>query len=592
MQSTDIGERSTTKHHDLLWVVVGSVALVAITCLPYVAAIAMTPPGQQFMGFLWGVDEGNVYLQWMRQARDGHFVFFNQYTSKPQNPHFFNVFFLALGLIARLTGWKLIIVFHLARVVGGVFLLWAFYLLVCELTQRRAVQLGAVLLASLSSGLGWIFVLRAQNPPSSYYRPRFFPVDVAAGWQAQPEAVTFLSLFLNPLFVVAMGLLCLVMLFGVRAVRRGWGSTVACGLALLLLGNIHGYDIFVCFGTLFVWFLLNVLSHRLGWWQAALRYVAIALICLPAPLWAWYTAHVDPAYREKINTLTASARPIDYAIGYGLPLALAVLGTGYVLWRWRASRTEASGRDESPPALLLPVIWLIVNAPALYLPVSFQRKLAEGMHLPICILAAVGAVYVIVPLLRGRLSPAVVLALVALLSLPSNILFVTGCLRHAAVNNRDLLDVLQPPMYLTTDELQAIAYLGRSTVAADLVMSSSLTGSHIPPRAPCRVYAGHWAETLEFGRALRGVSLFFTPGQSPELKWLVLKTTGTTLVFYGPRERIFQQALARRIDPSGKIVPANEDPAAGLTKLAEVYKNRSVTIYRVVPSPIRRSSSE
>jgi len=354
MQTEKIGKVSRNEWLLLLGIAGG---IMILTVLPYVKAARMAGAGEYFCGFLWGVDEGNVYLAWIRQAAAGRWLLANQYTIAPQDPHFFNIFLILLGRFSALTGLAPVVVFHLARFLGGMFLLWAFYLLVAEVTARRRIRLGALFIAAFSSGLGWIVYVqaRASGLPMGGWS-RLHPMDVGYGWQVQPEAVTFLSLLLNPLFIISMGLLCLVFRYGLRAARAsGLRSAVVSGILLLILGNVHTYDALIVYLALFVWFVFVAVQGSITWRMAASRYAVIALLGLPGPLWAYYTMRLDPAYAQKAATVTQSALPWDYGVGYGLVFLLALAGAVVVI---RSRKTAAGQASEKfNRELLFPIVW-------------------------------------------------------------------------------------------------------------------------------------------------------------------------------------------------------------------------------------------
>jgi len=562
------------------WLLVLGIAagVMILTLLPYIKAVQMASAGEYFCGFLWGVDEGNVYLAWLRQAAAGRWLLANQYTIAPQNPHFFNIFLIVLGRFSALTGLAPIVVFHLARFLGGMFLLGAFYLLVAEITASRRIRLAAVLMAALSSGLGWIVYLQAKMsdlPLGAWDGLR--PMDVAYGWQAQPEAVTFLSLLLNPLFVTSMGLLCLVFRYGLRAARApGLRSALASGMLLLILGNIHTYDVLIVYLVLFVWFVFVAVQGTITWRTAASRYAVIALLGLPGPRWAHYTMRLDPAYSQKAATPTSSAMPWDYAIGYGLVFVLALVGA-VVIIRLRKI-TSGQARTKFSRELLFPIVWAAFGFGLLYLPVSFQRKLIEGLHLPLCLLAAVALVE-LHRRLANRVSLALLLTVFLLLTVPSNVLFLADCFDHLSVNNVDLLRYLMPPAYLSKTEKTALKWLDANAPDGAIVLSSSLTGSHIPAHTPCRVVAGHWAETLNFGEMLQLVGYFYWPGREPLVRRQILRRTGADFVYYGPQEQLLQQGMAA----GGQFKPdAPWDPGIGLRELEIAFVGDGLRVYRVV----------
>ncbi|MEA3401304.1 MAG: hypothetical protein U9R79_08715 [Armatimonadota bacterium] len=605
------GDRRLVSGREVAWVIAWALLVVALTAAPYVWAIANAPPGQQFQGFIWGADDGNVYLSWIRQAAEGRRLLRNQYTTLPQSPHFFNIFLQTLGRVAALTGQPPAVIFHAARLAGGLVLLAAIYLLAAFITESVPARWAALCLASLGSGLGWAAALWAEMVPDHLPAP-LQPPDFAPPppqtWQVMPEAVTFLSLLLNPLFVWSMAFMCLVLLAAAAAMERRslWWAALAGGL-LLLLGNMHTYDVFVMHGTIAVYALALVAMKRLRLRDALVRYAIIFVIALPAPAWSWWAAHQDPAYLVKVETKTLSPPPLDFAAAYGLILLLALVGG----W-WAVRRREDNQR------LLLPAAWAVVNAVLLYAPVSFQRKLAEGLHIPLCILAGMALVFVIGPRLtptpEGDAEPepgaapvgarrraaagaapssshlTLLVGLTVVLTLPSNALFVSGCLDNVATNNMELLHVLQPPIYLTFDEVRGIEFLAREAAPEEIVLSSSLTGSHIPARACCLVFAGHWAETLHFSDAVGFVTKLLLPGRSERVLCAAIEETGADYVFYGPREAL----VARRSMLAAGLRPP-EDPAAEFREstrgcLDEVFTRGDVSVYRF--NPKRREPEE
>jgi len=430
----------------LLW----SCLVMALTAVPYVIAERAAGPDRYFSGFLWGVDEGNVYLSWIRQASEGAWFIENQYTTRFQKPHFFNLFLLLLGRACHYFHLQPIQVFHLARLMGIPFALYAFYCLVAHITALRLVRGFALIFASLSSGFGWIATLLSY----AGFRERVFPIDCGNGWQVMPEAVTFLSFLLNPLFTWSLGLMCLTLLWAWRAMEKPRLSTAAlAGVLLLVLGNVHSYDVFTVHAAIVLWALFLLWRRKISLAAALKTYAVIWVIALPAPLWAWYASHADPAYLAKVNTPTLSPRLLDYAAGYGLLGVAALLGA---LTAWMIRKLY--------PRPWAVVGWAAATLALVYAPVSFQRKMIEGFHLALSYLAALALVLGLPWLVEKnwpRLMPAnlryarrrrLIFALTltfVVLTVPSNVMFVYDTMQHVMVNNADLRPVLMPPVYLT-----------------------------------------------------------------------------------------------------------------------------------------------
>src|SRR5437016_8025916 len=208
---------------------------MAITFLPYLFGYSLLGLNPRFGWYSWlayNLDDSCVYLSWMRQAADGHLFQRNLFTTEPQIGHQINLFFLALGSFARVTHLPLIAVWHGARIVLGVALIRAVYGIIESLVTHPRARIAALLFVCFSAGLGWVPGLWAETGFAA-------PVDV---WQ--PEAITFLSLYLNPLYLASL-LLMVGVLHGLdRAEQTGRIKlALVAGMCGVLLGNIHTYDV-------------------------------------------------------------------------------------------------------------------------------------------------------------------------------------------------------------------------------------------------------------------------------------------------------------------------------------------------------------
>src|SRR5437588_5068223 len=105
------------------WVIGIAIFAMAITLLPYLFGYSLLGLNPRFGWYSWlgyNLDDSCVYLSWMRQAADGHLFQRNLFTTQPQIGHQVNLFFLALGSVARFSHLPLTAVWHLARILLGV----------------------------------------------------------------------------------------------------------------------------------------------------------------------------------------------------------------------------------------------------------------------------------------------------------------------------------------------------------------------------------------------------------------------------------------------------------------------------------------
>ena len=161
---------------ELVAVLAWGLVMAALTVVPYLWAIACSrTPSFRASSGAWTTA---MSTSWIRQAAEGSLLLRNQYTTQPQNPHFFNIFLQALGRVTAWTGRHPAVIFHAARLAGVVALLVCIYLLAAFLSPRRAVRWAALLLASLGSGLGWLVALMARSRPD-YLLATLRPPDYA-----------------------------------------------------------------------------------------------------------------------------------------------------------------------------------------------------------------------------------------------------------------------------------------------------------------------------------------------------------------------------------------------------------------------------
>lgn len=464
------------------WVLGWAIAIVLLSSVPYVWGMLIRPPGHQFLGLTHNIDDGAVYLSWMRQAADGHFFIRNLFTNDPQPAKAFNVLFLLMGLVARVTGFPLIWVFHLFRVGLCVALIFIVHRFACLFINRPEHARLLVPLVGLSAGVGWL--VQGGGPPTG-------PVDV---WQ--PEAITFLSVYLNPLFLAGL-ILMVGALHCLETARRSGRvrDAVCAGLCLLALGNVHTYDVVTaaCVWSAYL-VVLGVRERRFPARGVALSFLAAA-VAAPSVAYQAYVLIVDPLYRARAGTPAPSPAIWSYFAGYGLVLVGAVAGAAI------HARTSRSRGDGSPPpalrAPLILIVWSVVGFVVPYIPVAQQRKLVMGLHIPLCILCAVAVVWLVERVPRaGR--RAVATALLAVMAI-SNVRFLADDMR--LMTQGATAPGFSP--FISCAELEAMRCLQDSLQASDSVLAPPGFALFTPAFAGRPVYYGHWSETPDYGERLR-----------------------------------------------------------------------------------------
>ncbi len=500
------------------WVFGWALAAVFLASLPYLWGWYITPPGYVFLGLTHNIDDGAVYLSWIRQIADGRLTYINLFTAEHVQAHQFNVLFLAMGLVARLTHISVIWVYHLFRALLGFFFVLVAWLFSKQFFESNRDRKLFVPLLCFSSGIGWLFL--------DYAAPTG-PVD---NWQ--PEAITFLSMYLNPLFLCSLILMVLVFHFLNQGRRAGRSRHYVCaGLFLLLLGNIHTYDVVTVAAVWIVYLLCAIVIDRRVPKRDILLSLLAGLVALPSIGYQLYLYKIDEVFRARANSPAPSPQVCAYFAGYGLVFAFALLG-GWALIR-RADRR-----------MMLPLVWSTVGFALPYLPIAQQRKLVMGLHIPLCILCVYG-------LTRGleRVPEIVRWAIactVILFSLNSNFAFLA---RDIGLLNQGRTVTHYLP-YATRDEMAAMQWLKHHGSQGHIVFASPTFSLFTPALAGLKVYYGHWSETPNYASKLREWMAFIDESTDVRIRLNILRRTKARFYVSGPPAEVKpQEQLAETMHP-------------------------------------------
>jgi hypothetical protein len=397
-----------------------------------------------------------------------------------------------------------------------------------------------VVLAIIGSGLAILTqVLLAVVPGLRVFGQNVEALDVHL-----PELAGFYSILAIPHFAWAAAL----MAFGVvglmrvvRAANTGEAARAAgfAAVVLLLLCVIHPQMLFVL-APLTLAYLALVRPVPARWLWSAVPFV----ICTAPVVYYLHVLTSDPVIEQWSRQWKHQAPGIvSLLLALGIPLVLAVIATARGWWRAR-------------PELMLMAAWIVFVIALLYVPnpVNIQRRLLDGIYLPVAVLAGV-AVERLAAQLPPRRRARRIFALLTASAISS--VFVFGISLNWGLTR-------QPFIYLTTGESEAIAWLAehRDSNPPPAILSDPDTGLYIPARSGDRVYAGHYSETIDFARRAARARQAIRAGGGELIGFM--RAEGLTHLFFGPTERSL----------------GGPDPLA-LNSLLAVYDQGGVVIFRV-----------
>ncbi len=572
------------------WAIIG--VLLLFVAWPYLWLAWTPPPGHEYGGLLFNADDQNVHLAWARQAAQGHFFFRNLFTTEgldaPSSWHlpFTNLFCWLAGALAALTRTPLIVVYHALRLLFAALALVWFSDLCALLTPDRRVRLLALALAAFAGGAGWLADLFPHQLAGHAWMDRPAAMSPLAGPRAfpmMPEAFTVTSALLFPLFIAATAGLPLIYGLALRAARAACLRTslrpaLGASVVALLLGNVHPYDVPPLLATLLLWTALRRgtpnAPNAAPAAYAGLRWPALLLISIGAlaPV-AWQGLALRGSEFSGALQAEAGAPPLgDVLLSYGLLVPLAVIGA-VQSWRSEARLSEAR----------LMVWWALVPLALIYAPLSFARKMIEGVHLPLCFLAAVGLVWLCQRLPWRPARWLLAGGVWAAMSL-SPLQFIVWRLADAHRPERDVFSV-RAPIYLSQSDAAALRFLDSLPPSdkARAVLCLPFVGSYVPRLTGLPVYAGHWAYTLDAKTKLGIAGAFFSGRMPLAQAHALLHEAHIGYVLEGSREKLLRQVQGgvQGGVQSGVQGGASAPSPAQTLNLTKIYDRDGATIYRV-----------
>lgn len=533
--------------------VVASLLAILLTSLPYLYGYTQSTPHARFTGTieLGQTQDWNSHLSWVRQAADGKILLRDKFTTEQHPENFFNLYFLVLGWFSRITGFSPIATYHIFRILFCLFLLHAIRKLVCVFVDDSFRQTVAFLAVVFSAGFGWMFFYGLNQVLLKSGLLIYAPVDL---WMS--EAIPFQTMTLAPLTAFSLALLLLIFRFLFLAFRgddpRGAWKAGCLGAVLV---NVHPYNVVTAYTVPLFYILASRMFDKNTFWLKLRIYTLFAAISCPALFLHLWTLHQNPVFQEWSKSKTLSTNPLDYVLGFGWTWIFFFPG-----FRFKKADLISllSAYSERYARSLFLTAWAAASFLLVFSPFPFQRRLSEGMFVPLCLLAAPGLASLIDVLSKNRtaLFKKLVVLAVALFICPSNFILLS--------ENMKQLSQRPYGVFLFPEELSAMKWLSKNTPRDFVVLSSYMMGNYIPAYSGNTVYLGHWDQTLKLEEKKKAFQGFFQPSASPEEQKRFLKENKIHFIFL-----TWQDSLMRNFK------------ADGLPFLSLIHSNSRVKIYRV-----------
>ncbi len=530
-----------------------SLAMILITLALLLYGWAVTPPGKIFTGtHFTAPNDWFVYYSYIEQVRQGNFLFENLFAFEPGIATL-NIFWLLVGLVAKIFNLSNIFVFNLIRVILIPIFYFLAYLFIAYLFADAGKRKITLLVLSFASGLGILLLDRIIKYPFNFANGQFnWPLDL---WV--PEVNTFLTLYYSPHFILSLILILLIFFLTVLfAENQRFIYSLGTGVSALVLFAFHPFHVLTIFGVISVYFTWLILKARTRFWPLVRHYLILLLFSLPPIVYYLYLLKTDWLIQQKALQNLCFTPPLWITLfSYGLLLVLAVSG-GYFLIKEKKLDNK----------LLFVLIWASVQFLLIYFPVNYQRRLTAGLHFPLVILTviAIFGLYDLLNQQKNRWTKFLFKQRYTLLTILIFFLIISNLFQLAAdffiyTNQREFA-------YLDQEVVSAANWL--KSIDEDKIIFNSANNviNVIPAYAGRKVYVGHGVETPNFKQKQQEVNWFFQTNRPAEVERNFLAKRNISYIFYSESEKKL-----------GDYNPAEK------AYLKEVYSNPKVKIYQVTP---------
>lgn len=510
---------------------------IAATCIAILVIIFVNAPmiyftfvgkaGLTFLGRrVVNSQDMYTYLSFIEQAKQGKWIFENLFTTVAQKPSIIRPSYAVIGKSAALFHLSSLDAYQASRVVVSVFFCFVLYLLLVEIFQRPKQRLLAYFIVLTSSGLGWLLGRYIEASSDAWI----------------PESNVFMSLAESPHFILSQALMIVSFLSFLKYLKTKkmiWPVlTIICSL---FLAFDHPFDLMTIGPVLF---FTGVFSGA-----ALLPTLIISFLSTIGIIYPLVELKMNPVFAsEQAQGVSYSPSWMSYLSGIGLLFPLSL--TGANIWL-----------HDRKPAVKLILLWMGIGVIMVYAPVSFQRRLSEGISIPLGILASMGTFQLYGELRKRykKLALPIIGMIVGILMLSS----VKLVFNDFQTIGRDSAQNYY--YYVSVAEHHGFDWLETHTEKNDVILANWFYGNLIPGTTGRRVYVGHKAQTIEFNEKVAKINTFLLQKDDAEAKKF-LADNGITYIYVGASDSL----IAYGFKPAEKAY------------LKEVWNEGGAVIYQVI----------
>jgi hypothetical protein len=536
------------------FVILLSIVLILITTLPYIYA-ALNAPSGHFWNGIHAITPGDsaVYFSFITQIKDGNWLLQDNFTSEVQSGGLFNLFWLKIGLFAKIFHLSPIWAFQLARIILIPILIIVLYFLTSYFLENISQRKAAMIFLSFASGIGAYFVglfdkLFPYDPNSFVYK---WLMDI---WI--PDSNIFLSLYQSPHFVFSLTLMVIFFLLIILAFKNNnYRYSLAAGLVALFWFNFHPFYFPYIFAIIFVYLLY--LIYKTKKWQLIYHFLLALILALPFVIYHYYKIKTDFVIGQRAaQNVTITPDFLFIGLGFGFLLFMAIVSIFFLLKNKKLWVNEK---------YMFIVIWLCVGFILVYSPIFFQARFLQGLQIPMVFLTIIlfSKLALWFEKKYSRLYLAVKQNYVILGFL--FLIFFGFSTFFNLVRDIYYFKTQLPNFYLPKEFVTAVKQLEEDNISKKAVISFEYNANLIPAFANVQTFLSHRIETLYYWDKEKKYQDFFNDQYNAEQLKEFFNDYNLGYLFFSSLERKFS-----------KFNPENKD------YLVKIFNQGDIEIYKFI----------
>ena len=510
--------------------------IIVLVMLPTLVGY-MINTDMHFTG-LTSATDADTYLSIMNQAKEGHWIFTNMFTS--ENVPYLNIppTYMLAGWFAGITGLSNVFVYHLFRIIGIILFVYFLEKLISLVMESKRKT--TLFICIFASGIGFFFKFITLLGFKQYGS-----IDL---WIS--DANNFLILFSHPHTIFSIAL----MTGSVYYLLRWYNEVklkplIISGIFAFILGFEHLFDVITIYLAL-GFFILDqfIVSKKIDWKKV--RQLIIFGLITATPFIYTYIMFTNPAFASwNDQNVLDTPKLLHVMFGYGF---MFVSFIGFLTYSFITRKYKTT-----KPEIKFIIYWIISVLILIYSPLNIQRRFLEGVHIPFGIITGLFLFTIVFPYLKNIWNvkiAKVIVAIVIILMLPTNIYHLFN--NTLNINNGRGVYPYETSTYIYPEEDEALHWLAANSEKDAVIISTYNIGNQIPAYMNRRVYLGHWAQTIDLDKKAKDVEDYFKL-----YKQIIIDKP--TYVWYGVDEKTLNPDFKQ---PDGSIA---------------VFNNAKVTVYKL-----------